>query len=285
VIAAANIGDVVGNRYQVVKLIGRGAMADVFAAHDHETGASVALKILRDAIARDPEASARFSREAQAHQRIRHPNAAVLYGAGVAGAGQPYLVLELVQGRSLAHKLKEEGRIEARRAAGYVAQALCGLAATHAAGVVHRDLKPGNLMLEVLADHTERVVVIDFGFAAFEGGPGITRQGFVVGSLSYIAPERLRGEPVDERSDLYSMGVIFYELVTGRLPFSGEDDSAVITGHLDEPPPPLSVVAPDVAIPPALEAVLLRALSKYPDERAASAADMARELALASTAR
>lgn len=253
-------------------------MADVFEAHDGQSGGRVALKILKGSVARDPEARSRFGHEARVQQMVRHPNVMVLHGAGISEGGYPYLVLELLRGRSLASLLKQSPRVPPRRAAGYAWQALQGLGATHAVGVLHRDLKPGNLMLEPTSGPIERVVVIDFGFAALDGSTGLTRQGFVVGSLSYMAPERLRGEPPDPRSDLYSLGIVLYELLTGKRPFHGENDSALVMGHLDETPAPPSRMAPDAGIPSAMDMVVMKALSKHPEERAASAHAMAKEL-------
>lgn len=278
--SGVNPGTLVDGRYTIVRLIGRGAMADVFEARDEPTGAAVALKLLRAATARDPEARARFAREAQVQQMIRHPNVAVLHGAGVHD-GLLYLAMELLGGASLARLLHNEKRLTVERAVGACWQALMGLNATHAVGVLHRDLKPGNLMLLPAAGGRERAVLIDFGFATLEGGAGLTQQGHVVGSLSYMAPERLRSEPADARSDLYGIGVILWEALVGRRPFAGGDDAATIGAVLETPAQAPSAAAPDAAIPPALDAVVLRALAKYPDERAASALAMAKELGAA----
>lgn len=275
---AANPGEVIDRRYAVVRLIGRGAMADVFEAQDLERERrAVAVKILRASLAREPEARARFAREARVQQMIRHPNVAVMYGAGV-HAGSPYLAMELLPGRSLARVLHAEGRLAVGRAVGYMWQTLMALNATHAVGVLHRDLKPGNVMLLDAGGGRERVVVIDFGFATLEGMAGLTQKGHVVGSLSYIAPERLRGEPADERADLYAVGVVLYELLAGRRPFVAADDVGLVNAILDETPPPPSAFAPDAGIPPAIDAAVVRALAKYPHERAASAVAMAKEL-------
>jgi serine/threonine-protein kinase len=156
-------------------------------------------------------------------------------------------------------------------------QALQGLAATHDAGVLHRDLKPANLMLRPNGDGTERVVLIDFGFASLDGAAGITRQGFVVGSLTYMAPERLRSEPIDARADLYGLAVVLYELLAGFAPFRADDDATLIGEVLEAAPQPLTEIVPDV--PPAVDAVIRRALAKHPGDRAASATEMAAELA------
>ena len=186
---------------------------------------------------------------------IRHPNVAKLYGGGITEGNEPYLVVELLHGRSLRDVVQTGVWTTGPRAAGYAWQALQGLAATHSVGVLHRDLKPANLMLEPSAagDGVERVVLIDFGFAALEGSVRLTAQGHVVGSLAYLAPERLLGEAGDERSDLYALGVILYELTTGRRPFVAESDLDLINLHLETAPAAPREVAPERAIDAALE--------------------------------
>jgi len=271
---AARAGDVIAGRYEVLRLIGRGGIADVFEAKDRQVERLVALKLLRGAHALSHEIRARFTHEARTQEVVRHRNVAVLHDAGF-DRGLPYLAMELLGGRSMAHLLSTETRVTALRAAVYGFQTLQGLAATHAVGVLHRDLKPGNLMLEPSPGRFERVILIDFGFAALGGATGLTRQGVVMGSPSYMAPERLRGEKIDARSDLYSVGAILYELLTGRCPFVG-DPGEILTKHLGEEAPAPSSIAPEV--PPAMDAVVQRALSKDPSERAASALAMAEEL-------
>ncbi len=179
-------------------------------------------------------------------------------------------MVELLRGKTLRGVLKQHGRLAPRQAASYAWQALQGLSAVHALGVLHRDLKPANIMLEPSPGPIERVVLIDFGFATFEGSARLTQQGSVVGSLRYIAPERLRGEKVDHRSDLYSMGIILYEMLMGEPPWSTSDDFALIEAHLHEPPPSLVPFMPD-----ALDEVLQRSLAKHQDDRYASALEMA----------
>jgi serine/threonine-protein kinase len=275
--AVDRAGQVLAGRYQLVRLIGRGAMAEVYRAVDQPTQMEVAIKILRQSLRSDPEAVARFEREAQTQGMIRHRNVAALFGNGVTEQGEPFLVVELLRGKSLRTVLKTEGRVSARRVASYCWQALQGLATVHALGILHRDLKPANLMLEPSPGPIERVVVIDFGFAALEGSSKLTQQGHVVGSLTYLSPERLRGEAGDERSDLYAMGVILCELVTGAAPFEGDDDFELVNQHLQSAPPPLRELHPDAAreVTPALEAVYARALAKHPDQRFSSATAMA----------
>jgi serine/threonine protein kinase len=280
--AHERVGSVLDGRFTLERLVGRGAMADVYQATDlaadpglSHNSSQVAIKILRHALTRERDALKRFDREAKVQAMIRHRNVAALLGSGVTERGEPYLVVELLRGKSLRTVIKTDGRVSAARASSYIWQALQGLSAVHARGVLHRDLKPANLMLEPSPGPVERVVLIDFGFAALEGGAKLTQQGHVVGSLTYLAPERLRGEAGDERSDLYAMGVILFELLAGAPPYSGTDDFELIGLHLSEPPPRVADVAPGVAVPTGLEAIIARAMAKGLDERYASAHDMA----------
>ena len=271
---AAHPGDVIAGRYEVLRMVGRGGMADVFEAKDRQADRLVALKLLRAAHAYDHETRARFTHEAQTQEAVRHRNVAVLYDVGF-DRGLPYLAMELLGGRSMAHLIAQEKRVAPLRAAVYAYQTLQGLAATHAVDVLHRDLKPANLMLEPSGGPFERVILIDFGFAALGGATGLTRQGVVMGSPSYMAPERLRGEKIDDRSDLYSVGTILYELMTGQPPFTG-DAGEILAKHLGEDPVPPSTIVPEIGRE--MDDVILRALAKKPADRAASAVAMADDL-------
>jgi serine/threonine protein kinase len=272
--ADERIGQIYGRQYRVDALIGKGAMADVYRALDLGTAAYVAVKILKQHLDDyDPAARQRFQRESEVQALLRHRNVAALLATGVTPKDEPYLVVELLRGKNLRSVIRHEGRIESRRAASFAFQALQGLAAVHAAGIQHRDLKPANIMLEPSSGPIERVVLIDFGFATFEGSARLTAQGAIVGSLSYVAPERFRGDEVDHRSDLYSIGIILYEMLMGRPPFVAKDDMDLVELQLDAPPPPL-----DPSLPPELDAVIQRALAKFQHERFESAEAMAAAL-------
>jgi serine/threonine-protein kinase len=273
------IGQVVGDRFRVDEVIGRGASAEVFRALDLTTQAFVALKILRHTHVADTVQLARFAREGEVQAKLRHRNVAALLATGITDKQEPYLAVELLRGKSLRSVVKEEGRIAPRRAASYAFQALNGLAAVHAAGVMHRDLKPANIMLEPSQGPVDRVVLIDFGFATFEGSAKLTLQGTVVGSLTYIAPERLSGGTIDHRADLYAMGVILFELLTGAPPFDSKDDFDLIDLHVNVEPPRLRDIDP--AFPQALDDLLALALEKHPDDRFQDAGAMAAALELA----
>ena len=267
------IGTTVGDRFRIDELLGRGSMAEVYRALDLETQAHVALKILRHTHITDAVSLARFGREVEVQARLRHRNVAALLANGVTDKREPYLALELLRGTTLRGVVKAGGPVAPLRAASYTWQALQGLHAVHSAGVLHRDLKPANIMLEPSEGPVERVVLIDFGFATFEGSAKLTVQGTVVGSLTYIAPERLRAEEADHRADLYAMGVILHELLTGHPPFVARDDFDLIAMHVNDPPP-------HVAASP-LDPIVQRALEKHPDDRYADAAQMADALEVA----
>jgi serine/threonine-protein kinase len=248
-------------------------MAEVFRALDLHTSSYVALKILRTAL-EDSSAHQRFAREAEVQSRMRHPNIAALLATGVTDHHEPYLVMELLRGKTLRGVIKQDGRVDPRRASSYVWQALQGLSHVHDAGVLHRDLKPANIMLEPSGGPADRVVLIDFGFAAVEGSAKLTQQGAIVGSLTYMAPERMRGEQIDQRSDLYSMGVIFYELLAGTPPFTSQDDLDLVEMHLRDEPPPLD----PSSVPGVLVPIVMHCLAKQPADRYASAPMMAAAL-------
>jgi serine/threonine protein kinase len=263
-------GQVIGQRFRVDARIGQGAMAEVYRATDLQSQAQVALKILKRSLSADAEVMQRFTREADVQAKLRHRNIAALHATGITEQAEPYLVVELLHGKTLRHVIKSEVRIAPRKAASYTWQALQGLAAIHGSGVLHRDLKPANIMLEPSPGPFERVVLIDFGFATLEGAPKLTQQGTVVGSLTYIAPERLRGELPDQRSDLYAIGIILFEMLRGVPPFAAPSDIDLIEQQLDTDPPPL-----DASVPEALREIVHLALAKHPDDRYPDALAMA----------
>jgi eukaryotic-like serine/threonine-protein kinase len=266
-------GQVIGQRFRIDGVVGRGAMAVVYRALDLTTSSEVALKILKRGLIDDPAIQQRFAREGDVQAKLRHRNIAALYTTGITEDDEPYLVVELLRGRTLRHVIKSEIRVPARRAVSYAWQALQGLAAIHRSGVLHRDLKPANIMLETSPGPIERVVLIDFGFATLEGAAKLTQPLTVVGSLTYIAPERLRGELPDRRSDLYAIGVILFEMLHGAPPFVADKDMALIELQLHAPPPPL-----DDAVPEPLRALVGHALAKQPAERYGDANAMAQAL-------
>ncbi|MBN8612845.1 MAG: serine/threonine protein kinase, partial [Deltaproteobacteria bacterium] len=272
-------GTLVDGRYRVTATIARGGMGAVYDALDMRLERAVALKLLRPELAAEQEARKRFEREALMAARLGHPNIAQVLDFGRLGDGTSFMVMERVPGETLARLLERERRVVPLRAADIVRQGLEGLEAAHAAGIVHRDIKPGNVMTLREAGGRDVVKVLDFGVARLMETQAYTRltsTGVIVGTPAYMAPEQARGDAVDARTDVHAMGVLLYCLVAGRKPFDG-DVVSILEGVLHRAPPPLGDLAP--ASPPGLVAIVERALRKDPLQRFASAADMARALA------
>ena len=268
-------------RYTIGRRIGRGGMAEVYAATDERLGRRVAVKLLHTNLATEPEFRARFRQEAQAASRMTHPTIVRVFDAGedtfVRHDGfeviVPYIVMEYLDGIQLRDAMSE-GRLDDVRIAKYMSGLLTALEYSHRAGVVHRDIKPGNVMIT----RDDEVKVTDFGIArAISDTAGtIAQTTAILGTASYFSPEQARGEQVDGRSDLYSAGVVLYEMLTGRVPFSGDSAVAVAYQHVTEPPTPPSRLNPQVT--PALDAVTRRALAKRREERYQTAAEFRDDL-------
>jgi serine/threonine-protein kinase len=266
------IGRTVGN-YRVLELLGEGGMGAVYLAEHPGMGRRAAIKVLHRELAQSEELAARFFNEARAANAIRHPGIVEIFDLGTLPDGATYITMELLEGQSLAERLRR-GPIPIAAAVDLAGQAASALSAAHAAGIVHRDLKPDNIFLvpDPQAPDHDLVKVLDFGIAklAVASGPGSgsvrTRTGVVMGTPLYMSPEQCRGtKEVDHRSDIYSLGVILYEMVCGRPPFVSEGHGELIHMHIGEPPPPARAHNPEV--PASLEAILMRALTKDPGQR------------------
>ena len=256
--------------YEILEPVGGGAMGEVYKARDLRLGRVVALKFLPADLTRDPSARRRFLREAQAVAQLDHPNVATIYETGETEGGRTFLALAFYEGETLQQKL-EQGPLPLHEALGIARQIARGLAAAHHRQIVHRDIKPANVM--VLPDGT--VKLLDFGLAKLAGATTLTRLGSSPGTPAYKSPEQTRGEKVDTRSDLWALGVVLYEVVTGRLPFSGEYEQAVIYSILNEPPRPLEG---EGAFPSQLSEVIERTLAKDPAERYQTAEELENDL-------
>jgi eukaryotic-like serine/threonine-protein kinase len=259
------------DRYEVGRLLGTGGMAEVFEGRDRLLARRVAVKVLLAQFARDPSFLIRFKREAQAAASLSHPNIVAVYDTGVE-AGTNFIVMEFVEGRTLREVIRADGPLLPVRAA-EVGVAVCGaLAAAHARGLIHRDIKPGNVMLT-----GEGVVkVMDFGIARATTSETITQTSAVVGTAQYISPEQAQGLEVDYRSDVYSLGCCLFEMVTGVVPFSGATPVAIAYRHVREAPTPPSQLNPDVGA--GLEAVVLKAMAKLPANRYQTAVELRADL-------
>ncbi|MBO9532434.1 MAG: Stk1 family PASTA domain-containing Ser/Thr kinase [Solirubrobacteraceae bacterium] len=256
-------GSVIAGRYQVEAQIGQGGMASVYRAEDIQLGRKVAVKVLHAQFAEDQEFVERFRREAKAAAQLQHPGIVSVYDTG-SWNGTWYIAMELLEGPSLKERLVSEGRIPPAQAIAITEQILRAVRAAHRDGIIHRDIKPHNVLL----DEEGRPKVTDFGIAR-RGASDMTATGSILGTAHYIAPEQAQGEVITPRTDLYSVGVVLYEMLTGRTPFEGDSAVSIALAHVNnEPRSPRSLV-PEVS--PALDAVVLRALAKRPSDRFADA--------------
>jgi serine/threonine-protein kinase len=267
------IGRIVGN-YKILEKLGEGGMGAVFKGVDVMVEREVAIKVLRPEIARQPEVVERFRSEAVTLAKLNHPGIATLFSFFRQG-DEFFMVMEFVPGRTLDGLLRDFGPMPVEQAAPVFAKILAGIEHAHQLGILHRDIKPANVMLTTAG----AVKVTDFGIARILGAARMTRQGNIVGTLEYIAPERIKGEDHDARSDIYSLGAMLYEMLSGHIPFERENEYAMMQAHLMEPPPPLNRFG--LNIPPEIEAVAMRALAKRQEERFPTAADFAVALAAA----
>jgi serine/threonine-protein kinase len=264
-------GTIFANRYEILAVLGSGGMGHVYRARHLALGTEVALKRLARSSA---EHAGRIEREARAIARLDHPGCVRIRDHGVDERGTPYLAMELLDGPTLA---SVGAPLEVARAVAIAKSLLAALAHAHAHGVIHRDVKPENIMFR--RGNGWRPVLIDFGLAALRDAPGLTGNGLAVGSPSYIAPERLYGNPYDARADLYAVGVILYELIAGVRPFGGDSPEEIMASAMTRPPRPLRALVPRVS--PALDAVIRRALAKDPARRFADAEAMMSALEVA----
>ena len=268
--ASAPAASFAGGRYKVDRLLGRGGMATVYLAEDSELERPVAIKVLGEQYAGDDVFADRFRREAQTAAQLAHPNIVQVYDTGE-DEGRLYIVMEWIEGEGLEEVLAREGRLEVDTVLGLADQTCAGLQYAHEQGVVHRDVKPANLLLR--QDGT--VKIADFGIARAGQATQLTQVGTILGTLNYLAPEQARGEDVSTQADIYSLGAVLYELFTGEPPRRFENVAQLATLG-EEAPRPVRELAPDV--PPAAEAAVMRCLARNPAYRPTSAAELADEL-------
>jgi len=277
------LGTVLLEQFRIEEQIGIGGMGTVYRAHQTTVGRDVAIKVLRPELARDEQAVFRFEREARVAISLDHPNLVRVFLSGRLSDGRLYIVMELLEGRSLADELDEHGWPSLERALIMTMKLCAGLGAVHAAGIVHRDIKPENIYLVRRGRDTDFVKLVDFGIARVvqaEGvGPATTQSGRVFGTATYISPEAATGEDTDQRSDIYSLGVLTYQLLTGELPFEGKTAGAVLMQHVHQDPPLLQTKGRGTEVPDDVAHVVMRSLSKDPDARQQTLAEFLDSLA------
>ncbi len=274
----------IAGQFRVLEKIGSGGMGAVYKAEQPEMRRFVAIKILHSRYLARQDLVTRFKREARAMSHLSHPNTARVFLYGQLDDGACYFVMEYLEGRNLAQTVRREGPMEPMRAINIMIQTCGALEEAHRGGIVHRDLKPENIFLTTQGGIADFPKVLDFGLAKVserQMRPGsliLTQEGMVFGTPEFMSPEQARGETLDGRSDIYSLGIILYEMLTGKLPFEAGQPMEYIQKHIKEKPIPLAERVPDRTFPPGLEAVLMRSIAKRADERYETAADFANAL-------
>ena len=284
--AAAPAGDLVGqvvaDRYHVLRKLGEGGMGQVYLAEHVKMGRRSAIKVMNPSMVHDPDAVSRFNREAANASRITHPNVCAIYDFGETADGTIYLAMEFIEGEPLTSLLERDGALPPLRAAHIVVQVAEALQAAHDLGIVHRDLKPDNVMVGRGRDGADVVKVVDFGIAKAVGGEDsqkVTKTGLVVGTPEFMSPEQLAGDKLDGRSDIYSLALVLYKMLTGKLPFEATTVQETMIKRLTDDPLTLAAVRPDRTFPAGLQETLDAALTRSPADRYQSAAKFANDLA------
>lgn len=282
------VGSIIQNRYEVEEPIGRGGMSSVYRARDMASGEKVAFKVMHAHLLDNPANVRRFRREAQAANKVRHPHAVKIFDVGVTPNGSPYIIMDYLNGPSLSDVIEKEGKLPVERCLKIFIQACEGMSHVHELGVLHRDLKPSNIVLVKEGDDEDYVKVVDFGIAkvlAEEARSTLSKTptGHALGSPPYMSPEQCRGIVVDKRADVYSMGCLMYEALTGRVPLEGETIVETMYKQVHELPKSLAGVEADVRLVERLEKILFKALSKDPNNRQQSMDELKHELEALST--
>lgn len=271
------IGMLIQDRYRIESLVAKGSMGVIYKASQEAIGRVVAIKVMHGYLVNDDESMKRYHKEAKAASRLNHPNITTVYDFGVLASGQPYIVMDLLSGKALADILQQRGQLTIGQTLMVFNQVCQALTEAHARGVVHRDIKPENIVIDELPDGKNiHVKVVDFGIATFaaEGEDTIgkiTKTGTVCGSPFYMSPEQCDAGKVDQRSDLYSLGIVLFECLTGKVPFDSKDIYLVLSMQVKDPPPRLSKIRPDLEFPPEIEMVVAKSLAKDPEARYQSA--------------
>jgi serine/threonine-protein kinase len=280
------IGTTIDGKYEILDSVGQGGMSVVYKAMQTAMHRTVALKMLKMGLSSDPIFSQRFMREVSLLGKLNHPNIVTVFDSGMTSQGNLYLAMDLLSGSSLQEILDEKGALPLERAAPLILQVCDALNHAHKRDITHRDLKPGNVMIETTHRGEEVVKIVDFGLAKMgEGSERLTRAGELWGSSFYMSPEQCNGGESDARSDIYSFGILMYQMLTGKVPFRGSGFMETVSKQLNEPPPPLKMTKADLEVPAMLERVMFKCLEKAPENRFQTVSDLksALQSALAET--
>lgn len=274
----ALIGEVLGGRFVVLKKIGAGGMGAVYRARQEGMDRDVAVKVLLGDLTDNDTVLRRFTLEALAVSRLKHPNTIQIFDYGQTPQGNPYIAMELLEGATLHDVLRKERPLPVRRALRIMAQVASSLSEAHDKGIVHRDLKPENIFLIKVGDNSDFVKVLDFGLAKLREGDDkgtLTQAGSIFGTPRYMSPEQCSAQPVDARSDIYALGVILYEMIVGQAPFNSDQTLSLLLAHVNDPPPPPSQANDKIAVPAEVEEFVLKLLAKLPADRVQKAVELA----------
>jgi serine/threonine protein kinase len=276
------IGTQFAGKYKIIKKLGEGGMGSVYQAVQNPIDRMVAIKVLLGKLAQDEVAVKRFEQEARAVSKMQHPNTVTIFDYGTTDDDRLYIVMEFLRGKTLSDALRASaGGIEERRTIHIIRQVCASLGDAHAAGIIHRDLKPDNIFLTEMGGSKDWVKVLDFGVAKMadaEGASTLTQTGMIFGTPKYMSPEQAEGKPIDFRADIYAIGVVMYELLTGRPPFLADTPVALLLKHIAEQPRPFRVLRPDIAVSPEIEAIVMKSLAKAPDDRYSSVEQLSADL-------
>jgi serine/threonine protein kinase len=262
------IGKVIDGKYKIDSIIGEGGMAVVYRANHMQMERPVVIKVMQGWLLSNKNSIERFERECKLTAKLNHPNIVIVYDVGEINDVQPYLVMEYIKGEPLAEKITRQGAMPIKTVGNIVVQICRGLQEAHSVGIIHRDLKPENILLQEKSDRPDWVKIVDFGISHLaEGSKRLTRTGKMIGTPEYIAPEQLRDRAIDVRTDIYSLGIMMYELLTGRTPFDGETAEAILMKHLLDEPPPISQYRDEFDDKSTYSQIVMKALKKNPEDR------------------
>ncbi|MBS1990763.1 MAG: protein kinase [Cyanobacteria bacterium SZAS LIN-2] len=269
------IGKTIDSKYLVQSVLGEGGMAIVYRAHHLQMERVVVIKVMQGWLTSNKTSVERFEREGKLTAKLNHPNIVAVYDVGSIDGREPYIVMEYIKGEALADRIHNGGPLDYDTTANIIIQICHGLEEAHSSGIIHRDLKPDNVLLQTKSDRPDWVKIVDFGISNMvQGAKRLTKTGRMVGTPEYIAPEQLKDKPIDIRTDLYAVGIMIFEMLTGRVPFDGESAESILMKHLLEEPPPMSTIRPELAGENPFEPVVNKLLKKAPEERYQSAEEL-----------